>query len=36
MPTILRDAPFSAIYFMFFIQLKDLTLFGSKYKKNTL
>jgi len=32
-PTILRDAPFSALYFMIFIKLKNITLQEGKYYK---
>lgn len=31
--TILRDAPFSALYFMIFIKLKNITLLEGKYYK---
>lgn len=34
--TILRDAPFSALYFMFFTQFKNTTLFESKCDKFTI
>ncbi|VVC28677.1 Mitochondrial carrier protein,Mitochondrial carrier domain,Mitochondrial substrate/solute carrier [Cinara cedri] len=34
-PTILRDAPFSALYFMFFTQFKNTTLFEKLDKKET-
>lgn len=32
-PTILRDAPFSALYFMIFIKLKNIPLLEGKYYK---